>query len=91
MRNLAEISATASLFGCALLYAAQTTAAQAAPVDYAAQDAALARELVEVGVWVSRPLAQCYARELAVDGLQDGSEPARALACDGGALSPTVG
>lgn len=93
MRTMAEIAATAGLMGCVLVYAVQTrnTLAQTSALDLTTQDAVLAREVAEMGEWVGRPLARCYAEELSVDGLKDGSAPARALACDGAALQPAAG
>lgn len=91
MRNRFEIAATAGLFACALVYAVQTSAAQSPPVDWTTQDALLARDVADVGAWAAAPMARCYAEELSVDGLKDGSAPARALACDGSALQPAAG
>ena len=95
MRNLAEISATAGLLVCTLAYAGHlpqyAAVPSAAAVDWSAQDAVLARRIVQLGDWVGQPLARCYATQLSADGWKDGSEPARALACDGEALAPIAG
>lgn len=100
MRHPIEIAATAGLFACALAYAAQMSAGQGlaqggAPdwthQDWTTQDAALTHDVVAVGQWAAQPLARCYAEELSVSGVGDGSAPARALACDGSTLQPAAG